>query len=65
MDDREYKVNDYPDLIKRSGGVINTNFTEYAKCKKRLLKAKEFDTLKDRVDGLDSKLDMILNLLAK
>ncbi|WEM34261.1 hypothetical protein [Xanthomonas phage X1] len=57
------KVRDYPDLIKRGGGVVNTNHDEYLRAKARLKQAKRIDNLESEVRGLHSKLDILIGLL--
>lgn len=59
----EYKVRDFPDLIKRGGGVINTNQDEYHRAKARLMQAQRIDNLEGEVRGLHSKLDLLVELL--
>ena len=63
MDNREYKVADYPDLRKRTGGVINTNFSDYTKRKRILKNFEDVENLKEKVQGLEGKIDLILSIL--
>ena len=60
----DYKVRDYPDLIKREGGVVNKNTDEYLRAKSRLKQAKRIDNLENEVRGLHSKLDQLLELFS-
>lgn len=57
------RVKDYPDLIKRGAGVVNTNTDEYHRAKARLKQAKRIDNLESEVRGLHSKLDTLIGLL--
>jgi hypothetical protein len=59
----EYKVKDYPDLLKREGGVINKNNDDYLRAKSRLKQSKRIDTLENEVRGLHSKIDTLIELL--
>jgi hypothetical protein len=59
----EYKINDFPDLIKRGAGVINTNQSEYHRAKARIQNAKRIDNLEGEVRDIHKKLDILLGLL--
>lgn len=59
----DIKVRDYPDLVRRGAAIINTNRDEYLKAQIRAQKIKRDKELESRVDSLENKLDLILNLL--
>lgn len=59
----EAKVKDYPDFIKRGGGVINTNANEYARAKARAYQFKRIDNLEDKMCDMQIKLGEIMSLL--
>lgn len=59
----DYKVRDFPDLIKREGGIVNTNRDDYLRAKSRQKQAKRIDNLEEEVRGLHSKIDMLIGLL--
>lgn len=61
----EAKVEDYPDLIKRNGAVINTNHTEYFKSKIRQAQQNRINKLESEVCSLSKRLDNIIDLLHK
>ena len=63
---KEQKVEEYPDLRKVDNCfIVNTNRKEYLKSLGRLKKQKEDIVLKNKVDEIESKLDLILKLLGK
>lgn len=57
------KVQDYPDLIKRNGGVVNTNVDEYQRARMRAQQVKRINTLESKVESMDGRLSEILSLL--
>lgn len=59
------KVRDYPDLIKRNGGVVNINQAEYARAKQRHQHTHRLEKLETKVCSMESKLGDILELLKK
>ncbi len=61
----DIKVRDFPDLIKRGAGVVNTNKEEYNRAKVRIKQAKRLDALEDEVKGLGNKLDHLIALLTE
>lgn len=61
----EAKVADYPDLVKRNGGVINTNHSEYVRAKLRNVQANRLNKLEADVCEMGTKLGDILSLLSK
>ncbi len=61
----EHKVEEYPDLRKVDQCfVVNTNRSEYVKALARQKKQREERELKQRVDKLDEKMDLIIQLLS-
>lgn len=63
MIDTRAKVHDYPGLTKGSGFVTNTNNDDYQRALTRLKQGREARELRQRVDSLESKIDLILNFL--
>lgn len=63
MIDTRAKVHDYPGLTKGSGFVTNTNNDDYQRALTRLKQGREARELRQRVDSLESKLDLILKAL--
>ena len=59
------KVRDYPDLIKRGAGVVNTNKDDYLRAKSRNKQAKRLDILEDEVKSVHNKLDVLIALLTE
>lgn len=57
------KVRDYPDLLKRGAGVVNTNNDDYLRAKSRIKQSKRIETLEKDVQTINSKLDLLLSLL--
>lgn len=59
------KIKGYPSLKRKgnSGGVVNTNYNDYQAALMRIKKNKEFSELKEKVDTLSAKLDLILKRL--
>lgn len=60
---KEAKVKDYPHLIKRNGGVINTDHNEYARAKTRQNQTMRITKLENQVGDMQGKLGEILSLL--
>ena len=60
----EYKVKDYPDLIKREGGIVNKNNDDYLRAKMRAKQSRRIDSLENEVRGLHTKLDKLMELLS-
>ena len=63
MIDTRAKVHDYPGLTKGSGYVTNNNNDDYQRALTRLKQGREARKLRQRVDSLKSKIDLILNFL--
>lgn len=62
----DQKVEEYPDLRKVDKCfVVNTNRKEYLKALSRQKKEREDLALKARVEKLDEKMDLIIQLLSK
>lgn len=59
------KVRDFPDLIKRGGGVVNTNNDEYLRAKSRNKQAKRIDKLEQDVRDVHTKLDLLIALMTE
>lgn len=57
------KVVDYPDLEKRNGSVINGNSIDYKRALARNASRSKQKALEQRVENMESKLDLILLLL--
>lgn len=57
------KVKDFPDLIKRNGGVVNTNHDHYLRAKMRIRQADRLERLEENVAGMQKTLDAILTLM--
>lgn len=58
------KIKDYPDLRKvNKGFIVNNNRDEYLRAIARIKKDKEQSALKEKVDALEHKMDLILQLL--
>jgi len=57
------KVRDYPDLIKRGAGVVNTNHDEYHRALSRNQQARRVDDLEKEVSALHIKMDKLIELL--
>lgn len=58
------KVQDYPNLRKTGGFVINVNGKEFTQAKARALAARKSKHLESEVDRLGAKLDEIMSLLS-
>ena len=63
MIDTRAKVHDYPGLTKGSGFVTTTTNDDYQRALTRLKQGREARKLRQRVDSLKSKIDLILNFL--
>lgn len=66
----DIKVKNNNSLVKRNGGVINTDKTEYEEAKERAKRQREIDNslnslvdLEKRMDNIEDKLNNILNIL--
>ena len=59
------KVQDYPNLRKTSGFVINVNGKEFTQAKARAAAAKRTKHLETEVGRLSSKIDEIMGLLGQ
>lgn len=57
------KVKDYPDLVKKDGGVINVNQDEYIRAKTRQKQQMRFAQLENKVNSMEENLHSILSLL--
>lgn len=57
------KVQDYPDLIKKGGAVINVNATEHSRAIARARNSGRIDRLEKRMDEFSDSLDTIISLL--
>ncbi len=53
----------------RSGGIINTDSVALQEARERKIRAanknKEMEDLKNRVQGIEEKLDLVISLLSK
>ena len=63
MTEKMAKVHDYPGLTKGSGFVTNTNNDDYQRALARLKQGREARELRQRVESLESKIDLILKFL--
>ena len=63
MIDTMAKVHDYPGLTKGSGFVNNNNNDDYQRALARLKQGREARELRQRVESLESKIDLILKAL--
>jgi hypothetical protein len=62
----DYKVNDYPDLIKVDKSyVVNTNEEKYQEALKRRNMVKKNNDIEKRLDNLESSINTILSILTK
>lgn len=59
------KVVDYPDLAKIGAFVVNGNSGEYRKALARHAAHTKQKALEQRVESMESKLDLILRLLGE
>lgn len=59
----QFKIKDFPDLIKVDGVVINTNDSLYQKARSRKKSMERIDNIEKRIAGVESKLDLILEKL--
>lgn len=57
------KVRDYPDLIRRDRGVVNTNADDYLRAKSRIRQQKRIDNLENDLNEVSKKLDIVLAML--
>lgn len=64
------KIKDQPGLVKREASVVNTNKEEYLAALQRRQKEQQLDsiiertkTLEAKVEDIDEKLNLILELL--
>lgn len=64
------KIKDQPGLVKREASVVNTNKEEYLAALQRRQKEQQLDsiierakTLESKVEDIDEKLNLILELL--
>lgn len=64
------KIKDQPSLVKREASVVNTNKEEYLAALQRRQKEQQLDsitertkTLEAKVEDIDEKLNLILELL--
>lgn len=57
------KIQDYPNLVKTNGAIINTDVDEYVRVKARRAQQKRFTSLEAKVANMDGMLTEILSVL--
>lgn len=67
MEQKLYKVQDHPDLVKdmNSKAVLNTNYAALLEHKKKKRIEEEVKSLKDDVQEIKSTLNLIISMLNK
>lgn len=61
----KYKVEGHPDLVKVGSAIINNNTEEYQKARARVKLGDEIAHLKERMEGIETMLNKILEHVEK